>query len=265
MKTALIALLSALFLTGCQLLQTKGSGSKLAVLPSGCASAGTVQTLELEATDSGTSYQYGLYLPPCYDPQATGLYPIVYLIPDGFNGPEAWLNIGGAQFADELIFSGEAPPFLIVSSQSPDIGEEKYGKTITDELMPYIESHYPVSPDRRHRSVGGNSLGSTAAYRIGFISPDRFAAIGLFGGGAVSGEEEQIQTWLASLKPENKPRVFLHCGYDETYIVDRTRAMMTLLDQAGIRHTHYFTEGSNNLAFHIQYLPVDFHWLALDW
>jgi enterochelin esterase family protein len=140
-----------------------------------------------------------------------------------------------------------------------------YAKTIVEDLMPFIENHYPVSSERRHRSVGGGSLGSVAAYRIGFRFPDRFAAVGLFGGGAIAGEEETIRGWLDAMTPENKPRVFLNSGFGDPFMQDAARVMMSLLDEAGVPHTHIFTDGAHNYAYWATYLPAYFHWLALDW
>ncbi len=259
-------LLPILFsMTGCQLIHTAESGSHLATLPEGCISPGTVEYPTLETTDRGYSYGYGIYLPPCFDSQAGGLYPIVYLVPGRTSGPGTWFAAGAAAIADELIFSREVPPFLIVTTQNIDSEAEMYAKTILEDLMPYIESHYPISPERRHRSVGGGSLGSVAAYRIVFRFPDRFAAVGLFGGGAIAGEEDKIRGWLAAMKPENTPRVFLNSGFDDPFMQDAARVMMSLLDEAGIRHVHIFTDGGHNYAYWAMYLPAYFHWIALDW
>ncbi|MGB7539398.1 MAG: alpha/beta hydrolase-fold protein [Anaerolineales bacterium] len=256
-----------LFLTlaGCGIVRPVESSTPLAALPEGCISPGTVEYPKLEATHSGYSYGYGLYLPPCFDADNGNLYPIVYLIPGRTSGPGTWFAAGAAAIADELIFSRELPPFLIVTTQNIDSGAEMYAATIVEDLMPYIESRYPVSPSRRHRSVGGGSLGSVAAYRIGFRFPDRFSAVGLFGGGAIAGEEDQIRKWLAAMPPESKPRVFLNSGFQDPYMQDAARVMMGLLDEAAIPHIHIFTDGGHNYAYWATYLPAYFHWLALDW
>lgn len=252
-------------MTGCQGIHTITSGTQLAKLPGGCASPGTVQTLTLEKTGSGLSYGYALYLPPCINERAEGWYPIVYLIPGRTSGPGTWFAAGAAGIADELILSREIPPFLIVTTQNIDSPSERYAKTIVEDLMPFIENRFPVSAERRHRSVGGGSPGSVAAYRIGFRFPDRFAAVGLFGGGAIAGEEDTIRGWLAALTPENKPRVFLNGGFGDPFMQDAARVMMSLLDEAGVPHTHTFTEGAHNYAYWATCLPAYFHGLAPDW
>jgi enterochelin esterase-like enzyme len=251
--------------TGCGIVHPLESSMPLAALPEGCTAPGTVEYLELAETGRGYSYSYGLYLPPCFDADDDQPYPIVYLIPGRTSGPGTWFAAGAAAIADELIFSREIPPFLILTTENINSEAEMYAKTITEDLMPYIESRYPVSPSRRHRSVGGGSLGSVTAYRIGFRFPDRFSAVGLFGGGAIAGEEERIREWLAAMQPEQKPRVFLNTGNQDPYMQDAARVMMGLLDAADIPHSHIFTDGAHNYAYWALYLPAYFHWLALDW
>jgi enterochelin esterase-like enzyme len=265
MKKNISALPLILTLFGCGISNRAAASTPLAALPDGCTQSGTVEYLKLEKTGSGYSYSYGLYLPPCFTANGGKSYPVVYLIPGRTSGPATWFAAGAAAIADELIFSREIPPFLIVTTQNIDSEAEMYAGTIVEDLMPSIESHYPVSPSRRHRSVGGGSLGSVAAYRIGFRFPDRFSAIGLFGGGAIAGEEERIREWLAAMTPEQRPRVFLNTGNQDPYMQDAARVMMGLLDEAELPHSHIFTGGAHNYAYWAMYLPAYFHWLALDW
>jgi len=265
MKNHIFALPLIMVLFGCGISNSADALITLAALPEGCASPGTVEYLKLAETRRGYSYSYGLYLPPCFDPDADRPYPIVYLIPGRTSGPATWFAAGAAEIADELIFSREVPPFLIVTTQNIDSEAEMYAATIIEDLMPDIESRYPVSASRRHRSVGGGSLGSVAAYRIGFRHPDRFSAIGLFGGGAIAGEEDRIRDWLAAMPPGLKPRVFINSGFQDPYMQDAARVMMGLLDEADVPHIHFFTGGGHNYAYWAMYLPAYFHWLALDW
>jgi len=262
MKIKILPLAFFLWLSGCQWVK---STARLATLPEGCASSGTVASPTLETTARGWSYGYGLYLPPCFTPDGGGVYPIVYLVPGRSSGPGTWFAAGAAAIADELILSREVPPFLIVTTENIDSPSEMFAASILGDLMPFIESHYPVSPERRHRSIGGGSLGGVAAYRIGFRFPDRFAAVGMFGSGAIAGEEDRIREWLRAMTPENKPRVFLNTGNEDPYMQDAARVMLGLLDEAGVAHNHVFTSGTHTYAYWAMYLPAYFHWLALDW
>lgn len=261
MKTGLVSALTLFLLTGCQALARTGPAPALAALEPGCQSPGVVRSLTLDQTSRGTSYTYGLYLPPCYESRAEGSFPVVYLVPGRGSGPGAWFAAGAAQVADDLILSGEVPPFLIVTSENIDGDPD--AEVILEDLIPYIESNYPVSPDHRHRAVAGGSLGGIAAYRIGFRYPDRFATVGIFGSGAISGEEARIRAWLA--EAEKQPRVFLNTGFEDPLMLERARVMLALLDESGTAHTHIFSRGGHNYDYWVLNLPAYVHWLALDW
>ena len=48
------------------------------------------------------------------------------------------------------------------------------------DVIPYVESHYPVRADREHRAIAGLSMGGGQALTIGLRHLDRFAYIGGF-------------------------------------------------------------------------------------
>jgi enterochelin esterase family protein len=259
MNVRLPLLLLSILLTAC------GPGltqpPDLAALPAGCDRAGTIEFLALELR-SGIAYRYGLYLPPCYD-EAVGVYPLVYLVPGRTSAPQTWLTPDASATADDLILTGELPPFIIVATENID--SDMYAEAIIDELIPFIEATYPVSPERRHHAVAGGSLGGVAAYRIGFSMPDHFASVGMFGSGAISGEEPQIRAWMAAMNSANRPRLFLNTGFQDSLMLERARAMLTLLDEGGLAHTHIFTPGDHNYIYWRSNLAAYLHWAALDW
>ena len=263
MKIRSLLLIGLLLVTGCSRPTTHVSTSKLAALAPDCQSAGTVQAADLDL-GSGLRYHYNLYLPPCYDGGAGGtVYPILYLVPGRSSAPETWFAAGLAPVADELILSRELPPFIIVTTENTEF--DMPADNITKVLMPYIESTYPISPERRYHAVGGGSLGCVASYRIGFRAPERFASVGMFGCGVISGEEPQVRTWLAAMTPGNTPRVFLNTGFQDPLMMERARAMMGILDEYGISHTHVFTDGPHAYSYWITNMPAYLHWVALDW
>jgi enterochelin esterase-like enzyme len=62
-------------------------------------------------------------------------------------------------------------------------------ETIYAELIPNVESDYPILNDSRYRAVAGGSLGGIAAYRLAYQYPGMFSSAGIFEAGAISGEE----------------------------------------------------------------------------
>jgi enterochelin esterase-like enzyme len=164
---------------------------------------------------------------------------------------------------DELILSGEVPPFLIVSTESTS--SDPQGQIIVEELLPYVESEYRVWAERPYRAVAGASLGGIGAYRIVFQHPDLFATAGLFGSGLVSGEEAQLRSWLAAMPPAEQPRVFFNTGEQDPLMLTQAKAMIAILDEAGVPSTTLFSSGDHSFAYWIPNLPTYFKWMAEAW
>jgi enterochelin esterase family protein len=264
MKNLFLPTISLMLLAGCA--RPVPAESPTAIIPAptpfACDTPGAVNDQSIP-TSQGIDYSYKIYLPPCYESDGSILYPILYLVPGRGGGPSAWFTAGAAEIADELILSRQVAPFIIVTTQNTD--NDMHAATITNELVPFVESNYPLSPERRHHEVAGGSLGGIAAYRIGFAHPDQFSSVGMFGSGAIHGEEGQIRSWLQSMTPENRPLVFLNSGWDDPLMVDRAYVMLELLDEYDTPHVHVFTEGDHSYGYWIKYLPDYIQWASQDW
>jgi enterochelin esterase-like enzyme len=162
-----------------------------------------------------------------------------------------------------MIRSKDIPAFIIVATGDTD--SDMQAETIHYQLIPYIERTYRTAPERRYRAVAGGSLGGVAAYRIVFREPGHFASAGIFGNGATAGEEERIRGWLAAMDGAEKPRVFLNVGYDDAYMLDRAKVMITLLDERQIPHTEIFGFGDHSYRYWVENFREYLLWLAAGW
>ena len=92
---------------------------------------------EIALPDDPRPLAYQLYLPPCFDPRSAVHYPSLYLLHGLAQSEAAWIQLGVAAAADELILAGEAPPFVIV------LPGERTGydllPTITEILLPDLK------------------------------------------------------------------------------------------------------------------------------
>ncbi len=256
-------LLIAVLLAGCQPISLELTASPELLPLTGCDQTGKVVQAEVEDTSRGYPYSYNIYLPPCYQTDAEREYPILYLMPGRGSGPTAWFASGADKAADTAILDAGVPPFVIVATENTD--SDSYADAILNDLIPYIESHYPILEKRNYRAVAGGSLGGIAAYRIAFQHPEQFASSALFGSGLISGEESQFNDWLEALPAGNQPRVFLNTGEQDSYLLERARVMAGILEHAGIETTLIVSEGDHNYSYWISNFPAYLSWLAKDW
>jgi enterochelin esterase family protein len=128
----------------------------------------------------GTFRPLLVYTPANFDAKSKTKYPVLYLIHGGSDTEETWTKVGRANLiADNLIAQGKAKPMIIVMPYGnvrpkpmPD-----FTKDVINDVIPYIESNYPVLTDSKNRAVAGFSVGGGQTLNIGLTNPDKFAYI----------------------------------------------------------------------------------------
>jgi enterochelin esterase-like enzyme len=235
----------------------------LAALSEGCTSPGEIIRAELTEPARGYPYSYRVYLPPCFSAEGEDRYPVLYLIPGRSSSPDSWFAAGAAEVVDQLILQHEILPLIIVTTENTD--SDPQAETIYKELIPFVESQYRIASGRRHRAVAGGSLGGIAAYRLAFQYPHSFSSAGIFGAGAISGEEKQIHTWLASMNETNRTRVFMDTGDEDIFMLERAQVMKSILDTAGIESQLHVGHGGHNYAYWLSNFEMYLPWMAKDW
>jgi enterochelin esterase-like enzyme len=262
------AILYLILFSGCastskQMATLAPTAIPLAALPEGCTSSSEIIRAELSQPARGYPYSYRVYLPPCFDRESEARYPVLYLIPGRRSSPDSWLVAGLPEELDRLILAGEISPLIIVTSENTD--SDPMAETIYKELIPFIEGQYPIASDRRYRAVAGGSLGGITAYRLAFQYPDSFSSAGIFGAGAISGEETQIRSWLSRMNDANRTRVFMNSGEADPFMLDRARVMKSILDEAGVENELYVDQGAHHYTYWVPNFEVYLKWLAKGW
>jgi len=129
-------------------------------------------------------------LPADYDRHPDTFYPVLYLqghfpgrrAPFGYGETEG--SNAGADF-DALWKAPQAPQMIIVSIRdanpyydtsysvdSANVGP--YGRAITTELIPYLESRFRIIPEPWARATAGGSTGGWEALAMQILYPDLF-------------------------------------------------------------------------------------------
>ena len=128
----------------------------------------------------GTTRTLVIYTPPGFDMSGKTKYPVLYLIHGGSDTEETWTKVGRANLiADNLIAQGKAKPMIIVMPYGnvrpkpmPD-----FTKDVINDIIPFIESNFPVYTDSKNRAVAGFSVGGGQTLNIGLTNTDKFAYI----------------------------------------------------------------------------------------
>ena len=127
-----------------------------------------------------TTRELLVYTPPGFDAQGDKKYPVLYLIHGGSDTQETWTKVGKAHLiADNLIAQDKAEPMIIVMPYGnvrpkpmPDFTQD-----VINDIIPFVESNYPVLADHQHRAVAGFSVGGGQTLNIGLTNADKFAYI----------------------------------------------------------------------------------------
>ena len=128
----------------------------------------------------GRTRRLVIYTPPGFDVNGNTKYPVLYLIHGGSDTEETWTKVGRANLiADNLIAQGKAKPMIIVMPYANVMPgpADGFTKDMINDIIPFVESNYPVLTDSEHRAVAGFSVGGGQTLNIGLTNPDKFAYV----------------------------------------------------------------------------------------
>jgi putative tributyrin esterase len=165
---------------------------------------GSTRGDRFESAALGVAKHFVVYLPPSYDRAHSKRYPVAYYL-HGLSGRESdWVSVGAIDaVADSLIAAG-MPETIIIMPDGDDGWYSKwvnppafetcrdsllreaperacvrsfaYDAYIARDLVSYVDAHYRTIADRRHRGIGGLSMGGYGAMKLAFAYPEVFAA-----------------------------------------------------------------------------------------
>jgi S-formylglutathione hydrolase FrmB len=150
---------------------------------------GTVVSVTIPDTASGFKHRGELvYLPPrWYATDPPPLLPTVMMVGGEFNTPGDWLRAGQAVKTIDAFAAahdGNAPVFVFADSggafnNDTECVNGTRGNSadhLTKDVVPFMLSHYGVSPNRANWGVAGWSMGGTCAVDLTVMHPDMFSA-----------------------------------------------------------------------------------------
>jgi S-formylglutathione hydrolase FrmB len=208
---------------------------------------GRVLDLVLNSPAMQDQQHVDVLLPRHYDPATK--YPVLYLLHGAGGSYDDWVRMGVENDIDYTSTADHLGPFITVM---PDDGAwgfytDWYGADLNtsatapipawstydiDELIPFIDSHFPVITTRSGRAIAGLSMGGYGAMSYAARYPDLFSAAGSFSGvtdldlaGPVGGESLNLLSTAFTRGPPNQcvwgdtitQGVRFHAG-DPTYL-----------------------------------------------
>lgn len=157
---------------------------------------GTVSKQSYWSTTCNRQKNFNILLPANYSENKK--YPVLYAMHGYWQNEDTLIDesdesMRTRQIIGNVIASGEAEEMIVVfpdiysSATQPactamdDANNAAYDNFINDltkDLMPYIESHYPVKTGRDNTAITGFSMGGREALIIGMKRPDLFGYVG---------------------------------------------------------------------------------------
>lgn len=148
-------------------------------------SAAKVDTLMVRSNSMNKKIQVVVIAPNVVKNKKVS-YPVVYLL-HGYSGnAKSWL-----EFKNNLPQLAEQYKLVIVCPDaknswywdSPQDPSSRYETFVGDELVKFVDSHYPTIKNRKGRAITGLSMGGHGALWLAFRHKDVFGAAGSTSGG----------------------------------------------------------------------------------
>jgi len=180
---------------------------------------GTVHCSRYHATTLEQMREVYVYTPPRYQENRDRRYPVLYLFHGGGDHADGFLTAGRVDIIlDNLIAGGKAQEMIVVMPKAngvtpfqplPSGGVDRstnfaeFERSFFEDVLPFVEKCYRISPQREHHAVAGFSVGAALARTVGLKHLDRFAWVGQFSGGTRRAEDYE-ETFTPLLADANK-------------------------------------------------------------
>lgn len=232
---------------------------------------GTVSKQSYWSTTCNRQKNFNILLPANYSENKK--YPVLYAMHGYWQNEDTLIDesdesMRTRQIIGNAIASGEAEEMIVVfpdiysSATQPactamdDANNAAYDNFINDltkDLMPYIESHYPVKTGRDNTAITGFSMGGREALIIGMKRPDLFGYVGAIC--PAPGVHDVVSTADFKYNDVEPYLLLLTAGSNDTVVYSTPSGYNDDLTNNGVPHIwQYVTggyHGGNSIRAHI--------------
>jgi enterochelin esterase-like enzyme len=206
---------------------------------------GKIETVEYDSKTVGGKRKMVVYTPPGLAKDAK--VPVFYLLHGAGDNETGWQRKGSADvILDNLYADKKLVPMIVVMPNGFAKGKADGGKNsgfendLLNDIIPYVEAHYPVKADREHRALAGLSMGGGQALRIGLKNMDKFAWVGGFS--SALGKAGLVTDGADAVK---KLRLlWVSCG-DTDKLMKGSEAFHVSLDKMQVPHIWHIDSGGH--------------------
>jgi enterochelin esterase-like enzyme len=222
---------------------------------------GEIRTEWYESKSLHATRRMTIYTPPGFDTSGRTHYPVLYLL-HGANADEAaWAKLGRVNLIlDNLLADKKIKPFLVVmpfgygdpAGTEPFDGSfvgisNSFGKDLLGDVIPYVETRFPVYLDRDHRAIAGLSMGGVESLTIGLNHLELFSYVAGFSAAVRPADfPKDFATLIANPQQANKKLHLLWLGVGrQDNLLGATDSFSKFLDTAQIKHTYKTSDGAH--------------------
>ena len=223
---------------------------------------GKIDSFNYKSKTVGTTRQSLIYTPPGYSkkPVRDGgkKYPVLYLL-HGIGGDDKeWLHGGNPQIIlDNLYAEGKVEPMIVIMPNGRAMKDDSatgnifapdkvkafatFEQDLLNDLIPYVQKHYPVYTDADHRAIAGLSMGGGQSLNFGLGHLDKFAWIGAFSAAPNTKTPEELVPDPAKARKDLK-LLWISCGASDGLITFSKRTHDYLVKN-DVPHIYYIEPG----------------------
>ena len=243
---------------------------------------GKIERVDYEATavSPGLKRWMEVYTPPGFS--AEKKYPVLFLLHGiGGNEKHEWTGMGSSQgragvILDNLIADKKITPMIVVfpngdvttntapaggggrgpggrggfggGGDAAQISGDGWGKNfendLLNDLIPFIQSHYPVYSDREHRALAGLSMGGGQSLDYGLTHLDTFAYVGGFSSAPNTRTPEQLVPDPA--KAAQMLKVLWISGGNKDGLLRITQGVHAYLKEHNVPHIYHVDDNGHD-------------------
>lgn len=202
-----------------------------------------------------------VYTPPGFTAAGKTKYPVLYLIHGGSDTEETWTRVGRANLvADNLIAQGKAVPMIIVmpyANVRPNAMPD-FTKDVINDILPFIESNYPVLTESKNRAIAGFSVGGGQTLNIGLTNTDKFAYICAYAPFTATQEfQTNFSNWSPDAEKINKQVKLLSISVGtEDFLYETAKKTTAMLQEKMVKVKSYIGPGGHTWMNCREYLAT---------